>query len=188
MQFGCITMKASREKLLVRELKRGNTSAFEELYLEYHPRLYGFSLKLTGNPQDAEGMTQDAFMAIWENREKLDEERSFSGLIFRIARNKFLNNLKHKVTRDVFLNYLNGNGDHNNDLRLEVEASEIEEAINKSVNSFPERTREIFMLSRYRGLKYKEIAMKLNLSENVVDHEIRKALNTLKDNLSGFIS
>jgi RNA polymerase sigma-70 factor (ECF subfamily) len=176
-----------KEKFLVRELRNGNASAFEQLYLHYYDRLHNFSLRLTGSQQDAEGLVQDVFTAVWENREKLDEEKSFSGFIFRIARNKFLNVLKQKVTHRVFLKYTSGKtGNH--DLRMEVEAVELDALIRKAIGDLPAKTRNIFILSRHKGLTYKEIALELDLSENVVDHEIRKALKSIQEKLSDYFS
>ena len=170
------------------ELKKGNSSAFEELYLEFHPRLYGFCLNLTGNHQDAEGLAQEVFISVWENRDRLDVEKSFGGFVFRCAKNRFLNTVKHRLTHEVYMMYASERKNGDNDLRKEVVANELAEIIRNSIESLPQRTKRVFILSRFRGLKYKEIAKKMDLSENVVDHELRKALGVLKEDLSGFLT
>jgi RNA polymerase sigma-70 factor, ECF subfamily len=166
------------EKLLVSELKNGNSKAFEKLFFHYFPRLHSFIHKITGNGQEAEDLVQDVFIAIWNNKEKIDENRSFGSFVFKIAKNKALNLIKHRLCQQVFIQYSEGEyvSMPGNDLNTEEFQSIIEEA----VSSLPEKTREIFLLSRHEGLTYLQIAEKLRITQNVVDHEIRKALKQFK--------
>ena len=171
------------EQILVIELRKGNAKAYEELYKQFHKRLYNYCCKLTHSETEAQGLVQEIFIAIWENREKLDENKSFSGFIFKIARNKCLNVLKHKLAQQVYRHYLYNSSNDHNDLRAEIEYTELNNIITKSINALPERRKQIFLLSRNDNLTYKEIATKLEISENIVDHEIRKALMRIKDDL-----
>ena len=172
-------LMALNEKILVSELKSGNSKAFEKLFFHYFPRLYAYIHKITGNGPETEDLVQDVFVSIWNNKEQLDENRSFSGFIFKIARNKALNLIKQNLSRQIYLQYL-----HDENIPqpvIDYNAQEITDIIDKAVSSLPERTKEIFLLSRHEGLTYMHIARKLELSENVVDHEIRKALQKIKD-------
>lgn len=169
-----------QEKILIIELKRSNARAFELLYLRYSTRLYNYFIKTIHNSQEAEGLVQDVFMAIWENREKLDEDKSFCSFIFKIARNKVLNNIKKQLTQNVYRKYILDRGEDRNDLRMDIESNELMEIIRKSLDALPERTREIFFMNRDEGLTYKEIAERIHSTENIVDHEIRKALQWIK--------
>jgi len=175
-----------QEKLFIRELKLGNAKAFEALYDYYHARLYGFCLKVTKTKHEAESVVQEVFIAIWENRENIDENRAFGGYIFRIAKNKILNRIKHNISRQVYLDYLQKENQSQNDLRKDIEFHELKDFLQKTIQDLPEKTRNIFLLSRNEGLTYKEIAQKLDLTENVVDHEIRKSLKHIKEQLQHF--
>jgi RNA polymerase sigma-70 factor (ECF subfamily) len=177
-----------QEKILILELKRGNAKAFEELYFRYHARLYYFTYKIIRNNQEAEGLVQEVFIAIWENREKLDENKSFSSFVFRIARNKVLNIIKKQLTQKVYRKYILNNDKDWTDLREDIESTEFMDLIQKTIDLLPERTKEIFLLSRNDGMTYIEIAQKLNTTENVVDHEIRKALQKIKEFLNKYYS
>ncbi len=171
------------ENTLIRELKSGNAKAFEELYFHYHAKVYNFCYKIVRNRQEAEGLVQDVFVAIWENRGKLDEHKSFGGFIFRIARNKMLNIIRQKLTRKEYQQYVLHNDNKGTDLRTEVESRELMDLIQEAVNTLPRKTREIFLFSRNAGMTYKEIAQKMNISENMVDHEIRKATQSIREHL-----
>ena len=175
-----------QEKILIRELKRGNAKAFEELYYRYHARLYNFCLGINHSAHEAEGVVQEVFIAIWENRTKLDEEKSFSGFVFRIARNKVLNGIKHNISKQVYLDYLHKVEQPVNALSADFEYKELFDFIQRTISELPEKTKNIFLLSRNEGFTYKEIAQKLNVSENVVDHEIRKSLQHIKSRLKKF--
>ena len=171
------------EKLLTRELQRGNAKAFELLYDRYHARLYNFCLKIIRNAQEAEDLVQDVFIAIWENREKLDENKSFSSFVFMIAKNKMLNKIKKNLSHQIYMDFMQKENQDRDDLRKDIESYELMNLLQKTIHQLPEKTKEIFLLSRNEGLTYKEIALKLNISENVVDHEIRKSLMHIKDQI-----
>jgi RNA polymerase sigma-70 factor (family 1) len=167
------------EKMLVIQLRNGNSKAFEKLFSHYFPKIYLFIYKIIQNRQEAEDLVQDVFIAIWNNREELDENRSFASFLFKIAKNKALNLIKHRLIHQVFIQYAEGeNVSHSSS--AEFNAIEFQSIIEEAVSSLPEKTREIFLLSRYEGRSYLQISGKLGISENVVDHEIRKALQSIK--------
>jgi len=174
------------EKLLIRELQRGNAKAFELLYKQYHARLFNFSMKIIRNKQDAEGLVHEVFIAVWENREKLDENKSFSGFVFSIARNKALNRIKHNLSGKVYLEYMEMEYQVQNDIENDIESRELMEYLLKTIHELPDKTKQIFLLSRNEGLTYKQIAVRLDITENVVDHEIRKSLKYIRAKLSNF--
>ena len=169
------------EKLLIHELQRGNAKAFEALYIRYHAKLYNFCYKIIRNTQEAEDLVQEVFIAIWENREKLNKSKSFTSFVFRIAKNKVLNKIKHNLSRQVYMEFIQKENQDQDDLRKDIESHELMSFLQKTIHELPEK--EIFLLSRDEGLTYKEIAHKLDISENVVDHEIRKSLQHIKDQL-----
>jgi RNA polymerase sigma-70 factor (ECF subfamily) len=177
-----------QEKLLIRELQRGNAKAFELLYQQYHARLYNFCMSIIRNKQDAEGMVQEVFIAVWENRERLDENKSFSGFVFSIAKNKTLNRIKQNLSRKVYLEYMQTENQDPDDIASDFESRELIEFLHKTIQELPEKSKEIFLLSRNEGLTYKQIASKLDISENVVDHEIRKSLKYIREKLVDFRS
>ena len=80
---------------LVRQLAAGDEDAFCRLYARYWKKLFGFCLKFLKSYDLAENYAQDIFLKIWENREFLDPEKSFSSFLYTIARNRILNWLKH---------------------------------------------------------------------------------------------
>ena len=128
-------------------------------------------------------MVQEVFIAVWENREKLDEGKSFSGFIFSIAKNKALNRIKQNFSRKVYLEYMQKENQEQHDLISEIESRELMDSLLKTIQELPDKTKQIFLLSRSEGLTYRQIASRLDVTENVVDHEIRKSLQFIRDKL-----
>jgi RNA polymerase sigma-70 factor, ECF subfamily len=173
-------------KLMLRLLRQGNAKAFKELYYNYHKRLFNFSLKILRNTQEAEDLVQEVFVAIWETRGELDENKSFTSFIFMIAKNKALNKIKKKLSHQVYVDYIQKETQYRNDLRKDIESHELIKFIEKTIHELPGKTKKIFLLSRNEGLTYREIAQKLNISDNIVDHEIRKSLQYIKNKIKKF--
>ncbi len=175
-------MPSPDEKILVCQLKQGNDEAFKQLFLKYHKKLYHFSKKILKDRDESEGIVQNVFMEIWETRKRLDEEKSFSGYLFKIAKNKIYNTIRKKINEQVYREYIvsenHGNGPSVED---EYNSRHLSITIEKLIDSLPRRRKEVFLLSRDEGLTYKEIATKLKISENTVDTQIRSALNFLRN-------
>ncbi|RLB53567.1 MAG: RNA polymerase subunit sigma-70 [Deltaproteobacteria bacterium] len=82
------------ERLLVRQLKRGQPRAFEQLVRLHQDRIYGLCLRMMGNQQEAEDLTQEVFLTIFKHIDRFRGESSLSTWIYRITRNHCLNRLK----------------------------------------------------------------------------------------------
>ena len=97
-------MGIAQEKYLVRQVKNGNGLAFEKLYYKYYQKLFHFSLKLLRNKEEAEEVAQDVFKNIWVNKERLDENLSFQGLLFKAAKNLIQNIWRKNLNTELYLN------------------------------------------------------------------------------------
>ncbi len=175
-------MVPGEEKVLVVYLKQGSSKAFERLFLHYHNKLYHFCKKILNNREESENLVQSVFMEIWENRITLDEEKSFNGYLFKIAKNKVYNALRKKFNERVYMEFITGN--HHSQGMADQNGYETEQflgTLESLIESLPDRRKEIFRLSRDKGLTYKEIAQQLQISENTVDTQIRNALDYLRE-------
>ncbi len=164
---------------------------FETVFKAYFPRLKAFSLKFISNQDVAEDLVQDVFLKIWENKDKIRTE-TFHSYIFTMVRNACLNYLKHKKIVD------NAFSEKEPDLRNEglyyadffsdpyhqTMFNELKHEVAKVINSFPEQTKIVFELSRFRGLKNQEIADKLGVTTRTVEKHITRALNKFKNHFS----
>lgn len=134
----------------------------------------------------AEETVQDMFVKIWEKRTSLNIETSVKHYFFRSIRNLCLNQIQHEKIKKQYASkvlessYQDIDPEH---FYLEVD---LIQRIEKSIEALPPRRKEIFRLSREKGLKYKEIADTLNISIKTVEAQMGLALKHLRHELKDF--
>ena len=174
-------MKLYSDSDLVERLKAGDQFAFEVLFYKYKNKLKGFVVNLTSPNIDPDEIVQKVFIKIWLQKEKLDNEKSFSSFLYTIAKNEVIDQLRYSVNKKIYmvgddlLADLDIGDQTGNDPQLEME-----QKVDELIKKLPERRRQIFEMSRFEGLSYRQIAEQLDISENTVDTQIRKALNFLR--------
>jgi RNA polymerase sigma-70 factor (ECF subfamily) len=169
------------EKELVEKLKGGDTFAFEVLFYKYRNKIKGFATRIVPTQIDPEEIVQEVFVKIWLSKELLDPGKNFQSYLFSIAKNLVLDHLKSAVNRRLYFVETHFQQDLLPDEETDVtHPEELEQQIMGLLKQIPERRREIFCLSRFDGLSYKQIAEKLGISENTVDSQIRNALSFLR--------
>lgn len=172
-------MDILEDKALIKALKNGDTKAFDKVYYKYHRKLYAFSFKFLKSKRDVEDLIQKIFVILWERRNTLDVNKSLGGYLFVIARNEIYDDLKTKIIKDHYTDYILNELEYNSE-HDELEKKKKIELAYQLIDRLPERRAEIFRLSKEDGLTYKQIAEKLNISENTVDTQIRHSLNFLR--------
>jgi RNA polymerase sigma-70 factor, ECF subfamily len=78
----------------------GSVEAFEELALQFEPRIYGFLCRHVGNAHDAQDLTQDTFVRAWRAIARFDPKRDFATWLFVIARRAAANHFRARRTHD----------------------------------------------------------------------------------------
>lgn len=96
--------------------------------------------------------------------------------------NKELTRKKHETESGKLYDFLAS------EFSLHIETKELEQKIEYQIKMLPPQCQKVFLLSRYENLSYKEIAIKLNISENTVDKHIQKALKQLRSSIGLIIS
>lgn len=182
-------MDHSIDKRTVIKLKRGNADAFRSIYNMFSSRIFHFCNRLLPTKNDAEDVVQKTFMALWEQRGQLDETKDILKYIYSIARyNTYLTfrkliTLQEQLSENADIQQLS----QNNTLE-EIDFNETHRIISEIIDKLPPKRREIFKLNRLDGLTYREIAVKLNISENTVDTQMRKSLQFLKEQYHQYLS
>ncbi len=176
----------------IQQLKNGNEKVFEQIVKSYWPRLHSFANIYVIDKEVAKEIVQDTFLALWDQRGNLDDETCLITYLMVVSRNKCLNYLKSLQLETIPINdltefaiYQRSNIFTLEDDSLEMLVTrELANAIAASLEKLSPRTREIFMLSRYNGLKNKEIADQLDVTVKDVEYHISKALKHLRSDLS----
>ncbi|WET04992.1 RNA polymerase sigma-70 factor [Flavobacterium sp. YJ01] len=169
------------EKLLVSELKNGNEKAFRQLFDLYYQDIYGYSISLLKSKEAAEENVQDVFMKVWLNRENLNIEQSFKAYIFTIARNQAFNVL-NKAANEILLKeavfYESQKSHEYGDYSIrEADCKKLQK---QAIKQLPPKRRQIFKMSRKKGMSYEEISQELGISINTVRNQMSKALESMR--------
>jgi len=135
---------------------------------------------------------QEIYLKLWSNRKTIEADKSFETFLFTVGRNMVIDVMRKRLSKQKYLEELYSQlkeGQQNSmDTLANVEYSQLEKKIFELINKLPEKRQEIFRLNRIEGFTYKEIAAKLDISENTVDTQIRKALTFLRSEMKNFIS
>lgn len=180
-------MNQFEEQNLFESLKTGDERAFEKLFKLYYAPLCFYTSGILQDEAAAEEIVQEFFVKFWEKREKIQIETSLKNYFFRSVKNLCLNKIKHEqIKLQHAKNVISeaestGYSDH----FLEVD---LQKDIEESIAALPEKRREIFRLSREEGLKYREIAEKLNISIKTVEAQMGLAIKSLRDSLKKYNS
>ncbi len=180
---------ANDDSLLVRLLIRGDEAAFERLYNKYSKGLFYFVFRILNSKEEAEGLVQDVFVKIWEDRANLNADLSFSGYIFTIAKNTTSNLFRKSVNREVYQRYIKRNNSiTESQTENDISLHELQAAIENLINSLPPKRKLIYKLNRERGLSREEIAIYLGVAVGTVDNQLIKARRFIKEGLSSYFN
>jgi RNA polymerase sigma-70 factor (family 1) len=179
-------MDYSDDRKLLSAINSGDSAAFEYLYRSYYPRLRGYTLRFVDDGEVADDIVQECFLKFWEKRQFFTST-SLTSLLFSMIRNACINYLKHLYVEDNyrldFLANLNGEErlyqiDFHSHTDNPLLYKELQTQIKHVISQLPERCREVFLMSRFQGLKNREIAEKLNISTTAVEKHLSKAMKT----------
>ena len=181
-------MTASQEAEIVRWVLEGDADAFGAIVDEYQKNVYNLALRMTGNPEDAQDMSQEAFIKAFNSLASFRGDSKLSVWLYRIVSNVCLDFLRSRKRRQtVSLNMDDGEGgtaeleipDLSAMPEEELNRRLTREAVRKGLLSLPEDQREILLLREIEGLSYDEIAQALGLEAGTVKSRIFRARKRL---------
>ena len=179
--------QSSEERILVIQLKDGNQASYEMLYSKYAPKLFAFSRKYLQSQEDAEEIVQEVFLRIWEKKDNIDENQSFSSYVIQAAKHRIFNGFRKNVNKQAYMDFLiYADNSSRNFTEMDVDYSEIKQKAELAISALPEKRQEVFRMSRELGLKNKEIAEKLQISIKTVENQMGQALKFLREELSEY--
>lgn len=176
----------SDEELML-EVKADNMFAFDCLYRKYGKGIYGFALSILKSSEEAENIIQEVFLSLWEHRHSVENEASVKYYIFSIAYNSSISVLRKKIRETKFIDHLKSLQDIQQEaVNTELEFNELNDKLNQIIDQLPQRQREVFLLHRNEGLKYRDISERLGISENTIENHMSKALKTIRKKLGKY--
>lgn len=154
----------------------------EQIFRKYRPGLVAFAITLVGNPDDAEEIVQDVFLAFWNGGQfrEVQDGNSLKSYLFTSVKNKSLNHIrKSKVDYsdlpedDLYM-------DSGATILEEISLKETQAKLTYLIEKLPEKCRQVFIMSRTYELSHKEIAQILDISPKTVENQVAIALKYLR--------
>lgn len=170
---------------LVNQLQNGDLEAFDKIFRKYSDRLYGFALKYLKSKEETEGLVQDVFLKIWENRKNLKKESSLKAYLFTIAYHRMCKIFRKKRVHKNFQDEISATENEKSTMdehQLEYKATL--EQVDLLIEKLPDKQKAIFIKSRKEDKSTKEIAKEMNLAPGTVDNQISAALKFLRKHIS----
>lgn len=171
---------------LLNRLKLGDKQAYERIYLAFNKELLLAAYKKTGDKAVAEELVQTIFISLWEKRLNL-QINNLQAYLFGALKLSVINHIRSLVMENKYMEYqgLTYSEDHQDTANL-VELHDLSSIIEKGINSLPEKTQEVFRLSRYQHQSTKDISSELNISEKAVEYHITQSIKRLKEYIKNF--
>jgi len=174
-------MNISLEKELSERISNGSESAFDHLFNLYWNELYTYAMCILRDHDRVSDIVQEVFLSIWEKRSEIDQIKSLRAYLYVMVKYQTLATIRQAKygdnLRESLLQYLN-----------KVHVTPEEQYIHKEtlllahaeIRNLPPKMREIFELSRNEGLSYKEISVRLGISEHTIKKQISNSLRILR--------
>jgi len=179
--------KGSRDKvdyLFLKFLRDDDYKAYEQLFLISYKPLRSFCKKIVHINEVAEELVSEVFFKIWNNRKAIVINSSPKSYLYTAVHNISLDHLR-KEKRYVLTNIETAVTIPCNflDPQKVCEYEELQVKIEAAVAKLPRQCKQIFQLSREQGLRYNEIAEKLQLSVKTIETQMGRALKSLRKSL-----
>ncbi|MCE5175653.1 MAG: RNA polymerase sigma-70 factor [Bacteroidales bacterium] len=173
------------EKNELESLRNASIQSFDYFYTQYSGKLYNFVMRVSkGDGYISEEIVQRTFIKIWETKEQINPDKSFISYLCTIAKNMLLNEYEHQAVQYIYQDYVKLKmKEVDNTTEQEIDKNLLEEYIDKLAENLPPKRREIFILSRKKGLSNKKISEQLHISESTIETQLSKAIAFMKSQL-----
>lgn len=163
-------------------IENGNTELFTEFYLVNFRKLILVSERYVQSIPTAEEIVQDVFLRIWEDKAMLAQVKSIKSYLYRSVVNSSINFVNRQ--KNIERHHLNiADNISTEDLEMDDAKNALVVLLYDEIQQLPEKCRLVFKLSRLEGLKYRDIALQLNISEKTVEGHMTNALKTLRSRI-----
>lgn len=176
------------EALLLADLRRGSVHAFEKIFKQHWESLYRSAKTKLRSHEEAQEVIQSIFSVLWEKRETL-LITNLSYYLNTALRNRILNMIRGKIPQEKYWDYYKVFiPKHQNTTEHIVAFDELNSAVELAVKHLPEKSRQVFRLSKLEGRSNKEIANLLQVSEKAIEYHLTKSIKELRVHLKDFIT
>lgn len=194
-EFTTKFMSKTDEWHLVDRLKKGDESAFKEIVESRKDLVYNTSIGLLQNPEDAEDITQEVFVKVFESIHQFKGESAFSTWLYKIAVTKSLELIRSRKRKKRFA-FITGLFGEDNELRhdpadfihpgVQMDNRERSAKLFQAIAKLPDNQRVAFTLHKIEGIPYQEISEVMKITVSAVESLIHRAKANLRKTLEDY--
>ena len=166
----------------IRKAKRGDRGSFQRIYELFVRKVLSFIYRMINSPEEAEDLTQETFITVYQKLGSLKDDAKFEPWLFRIARNFVYQKYRSRSQTTVSVDALDEEGqpltqliDTRKTPDEAFQAGELENVVQSVITELPEKYREVFVLSVIHGRSYQQIAEIVERSLPSVKTDIHRA-------------
>jgi RNA polymerase sigma-70 factor (ECF subfamily) len=162
-------------------LKSGDAAAYTVIYNRYFDVLYIHAYRKLNHKEEAQDVIHELFTQLWTKRETIEIKSNLTSYLYSAVRNKILDLISHQHVESKYMSSLQNYIVHGACVTDHaIREKQLAALIEKGIADLPPKMKEVFELSRKQKLSHKEIAEKLNLSEQTVKKQVNNALKILR--------
>jgi RNA polymerase sigma-70 factor (family 1) len=165
---------------LLNAVKTGDSAAFNEIYHKYRQKIFGYAYHFTRCREEAEELTQDTFVKLWENRAKIDPDKNFDAFLYTLIRNNFLGTLRKKAREKAYNSENVAQEQSFNAIEDELDAKESKKLALQAIESLSPQVKKIYLMSRNDHHTHEEISQLMGISKNTVNNHLKKSLGIVR--------
>ena len=175
---------------MIQNILDGSQPDFERLIKIYQPNVFRTAMGLLHNKEDAEEITQDVFLKVYDSLSSFNQRATLSTWIYRVTINTSLNFLKKKKGNRLLvgLSALLGLASKEKQSEKLVIDKEEKDSIRKAMQELPEKQRLAIVLTKYEELPQKQVAEIMHISEGAVEQLVIRARKNLRKSLEKIIA
>lgn len=178
----------------IKRAKKGDVSSYQKIYDLFSRKILNFIYRMVNSVEEAEDLTQETFVAVFQKLASLKDNTKFEPWLFRIARNFVYQRYRSRPPSSVSLDALDEDGqlitqlvDERKTPDESFESEELEKVIQDVVTDLPTKYREVFVLSALRHMSYQEIAEIVGRSLPSVKTDIHRARLEVRKRVKGYL-
>lgn len=181
----------TKEQGLIARLLVGDPAAFEEIFRVHYEGLFRFVYSYVGAEDAAKEIVQEAFIALWEHRAAWEERGSIGGYLYNVARNRALNDLRHRkiVQRTVQMVSdaedlsVPGMGEPPSSMDERLDAATAHAALDRAIRELPDHYRRVLNLRIEHEMSYAAIGEALGIPTRTAETRMTRAIGILRKQL-----
>ncbi|UCH14837.1 MAG: sigma-70 family RNA polymerase sigma factor [Bacteroidales bacterium] len=161
------------------KVKSGDLDSMTHIFNKYNNRILNYFFFLTGKIEDSQDLTQEVFLRLIKYRKSFNRQKNFKSWLYHTAKNILINYSNSKHNKTIEFDNLN----YSETIQSEIinNSSSEDQILYESISKLPFEYKEIIVLSKFQGLKYKQIAVLFSTTEASIKNKMLRALNKLRE-------